>query len=432
MITRRQALLNGAAGLGVLLAGAAGVRTLASPQTRAAGTAPVTLQVTYAPANFAPIYDALFKAFMDENPDITVKGRGFASYDELVQYNLRAQITGGLPDVSHEGLNLIRLYADRHAAAPLDGFIARDSEWNAAGYTSAVQRIGSVNGKVYAVPFAVSTPTLFVNRDLVKRAGANPDRLPTDWPEIIELAKAIHALGGNTSGLYFDYKANGAFGFETLLFSRGGTMTSPDEKVLRIDGPEGQWAMEMLRRFGEAGQIDMSRANALQAFVAGTLGIYMNTSSMLGSFEKSIGNRFSYAMVPIPVHQNGHLPAGGNGMVMFSRDDAHREAAWKYIRFASGPKQQAIMAKASGYVPVNSRVLDDPATKAFYEAHPNYAVALGQLKDLTAWYLLPGMNGVKANDALITAMGEVVTLRKSPQQALSDVTAEIQKLIRVG
>ncbi|MDX0967284.1 MULTISPECIES: hypothetical protein [Sinorhizobium] len=87
------------------------------------------------------------------------------------------------------------------------------------------------------------------------------------------------------------------------------------------------------------------------------------------------------------------------------------------------------MAKKSGCVPVNSRTLEDSAMRAFYNAHPNYAVALTQIKELTGWYLFPGENGVKANDALTKAMGEVVTLRKSPDQALADVTAEITKLI---
>ncbi|RVK92335.1 extracellular solute-binding protein [Sinorhizobium meliloti] len=191
-------------------------------------------------------------------------------------------------------MNLVRIYADRKLAVSLDGYIARDSDWSAAGYPATVQKIGAVDGKVFAIPFAVSTPTLFFNLDLVKRAGGNPDKLPTDWPEIIALAKEIDALDNNISGIYYDYAASGAFAFETLLFSRGGAMMSPDEKTLLINGPEGQWTMDMLRRFGEAGQVDMSRNDALQAFVAGTLGIYWNTSSLLGNFDKNIGDRFSY------------------------------------------------------------------------------------------------------------------------------------------
>lgn len=420
MTTRRDVLLTGLASLGML----------AMPRARAAA-AGTTLQVAYSPANLSAMYEAIAKAFMAENPDITVTTRGFATYNDLMQDNLRGQITGGLPDVSHDGLNLIRVYADRKIAVPLDEYIARESDWSAAGYPEAVQRIGSIGGKTYAIPFAVSTPTIFFNLELVKRAGGDPDRLPADWPDIIALAKAIDALEGNVSGIYYDYAASGAFAFETLLFSRGGTMMSADEKTLLIDGPEGRWAMETLRKFGEAGQPNMSRDNARQAFVAGTLGIYQNTSSNLGNFDKSIGERFAYAMRPVPLYAKGRAPAAGNGMVMLSRKEEQREAAWKYIKFASGPKGQAIMAKMSGYVPVNDRALENAEMKAFYDAHPNYGVALTQIKDLTGWYLFPGDNGVKANDALTVAMGDVVTLKKTPDQALAEVTVQIRKLIGV-
>lgn len=415
----------------MLLTGFAGLGMLAMPQTPAVAAAKTTLQVAYSPANLSAMYEAVAKAFTEENPDITVTARGFATYNDLMQDNLRGQITGGLPDVSHDGLNLIRVYADRKFAVPLDDYIARENNWNAAGYPAAVQRIGSIGGKTFAIPFAVSTPTIFFNLDLVNRAGGNPDRLPTDWPEINALAKAIEGLKGNISGIYYDYAASGAFAFETLLFSRGGTMMSAGEKKLLIDNRDGGWTMDMLRKFGEAGQLDMSRDNARQAFVAGTLGIYQNTSSNLGNFDKSIGDRFAYAMVPVPLYEGGRAPAAGNGMVMFSKKDDQRDAAWKYIKFASGPKGQAIMAKMSGYVPVNDRVLENAEMKAFYASHPNYAVALTQIKDLTGWYLFPGENGAKANEALTVAMGAVVTLKKTPDEALSDVTTHIRKLIGI-
>lgn len=419
MTTRRDILFSGTAALSMI----------AMPAIRASAANKTTLQVAYSPANLSAMYEAVFQAFMAENPDISISARKFAAYNDLLQDNLRAQIDGNLPDVSHDGLNLVRVYADRGLAVPLDGYIAREGDWSAEGYPDSVQRVGRVNEKVYAMPFAVSTPTLFFNLDLVQRAGGDREKLPTDWPEILALARAIDALGGSTSGIYYDYGAGGAFAFQALLFSRGGSLMSPDEKTLLVDGPEGQWAMELLREFGEAGQIDMSRDNARQSFVSGTLGIYMNTSSNLGNFDRNIDGRFQYAMLPIPISSSGRVPAAGNGMVMFSKDDIRRDAAWKYIKFASGPTGQAIMAQLSGYVPVNTRTLEAPKMKEFYDANPNYAVALTQIDNLTAWYLFPGENGVKAIDSLTNAMGEVITLRKKPGEALANASQEIRKLI---
>ncbi|RVK92334.1 hypothetical protein [Sinorhizobium meliloti] len=91
MTTRRDVLVTGLAGLSLL----------AIPHPPAAATSKITLQVAYAPANFSTMYEGLFKAFMDENPDIAVTARSFATYSDLMQDNL-ARITGDLPNVSHE------------------------------------------------------------------------------------------------------------------------------------------------------------------------------------------------------------------------------------------------------------------------------------------------------------------------------------------
>jgi multiple sugar transport system substrate-binding protein len=378
------------------------------------------------------MYNAVVKAFMAENPDVVIRARGLATYADLMQQNLRDQITGSLPDVSHDALNFVRLYAEKGMATALDSRIGNDDAWSVAGYPESIRRVGAVGGQIYAVPFAISTQTLFFNLDLVRQAGGDPDRLPTQWPEIISLAKAISGLGGKVSGIYFDYGASAALAFQTLLFSQGGSMMSSDERRVAFDGPEGQWSMDLLRQFGEAGQMDMTRDNAKLAFVSGMLGIYQNTSSNLGNFDKQIAGRFAYAMIPVPKRPEGRLPAAGNGMLMLAKDEARRDAAWRYMTFAAGAKGQAIMARMSGYVPIAPHVLDDPTMKTFYETHPNYAVALDQIKDLTAWYLFPGPNGVKASDAIMVAMGDAVTLRKPPQQALSEAAGKVRALIGAG
>jgi len=422
MITRR----------GVLVAAAGGLAASIAARRPAGAAAGVTIQVAYAPANMADMYKAVFQAFMKENPDVSIVARGFANYADLMQQNLRDQITGSLPDVSHDALKFVRVYVDKDMATPLDAMISGDAGRAAADYPDSIRRVGEIGGKVFAVPFAVSTQTLFFNHELVRQAGGDPEKLPTQWPEIIALGKAIGVPGGKVSGIYFDYGASGSIAFQALVFSQGGRMMSPDERQVAFDGPEGQWAMDLLRQFGEAGQIDMTRDNAKLAFASGTLGIYQNTSSNLGNFDKQIAGRFGYTMVPVPIRAGGTLPAAGNGMILFARDEARRAAAWRYMSFASGAKGQAIMARMSGYVPVTPHVLDDPAMKAFYDSHPNYAVALDQVKDLTAWYLFPGPNGIKASDAIVTAMGDTVTLRTPPREALAAAAGKVRALLGAG
>ncbi|XSC42522.1 extracellular solute-binding protein [Bradyrhizobium sp. RDT10] len=389
------------------------------------------LRVTYSPANFGEMYQAVASAFAKRYPDIHIRLEGSPGYGDLSQRTLRSAIAGDLPDVSHEGLSYIRRYAVRSLAVALDDFIAKDPDWSSLGLGDSVRGVGGVKGVTYAIPFAVSTMNLFFNLQLVKAAGGDPNNLPSDWDGVLELAKKIDALSDGVSGIYFDYEAGDAIAFQTLVFSRGGSMMNADESKITFEGSEGQWAMNLIRRFGEAGQVDMSRQQARQMFVAGKLGIYQNTSSNLGAFAQQIGNTFPYAMTPFPTTESGRTPAAGNGMLMFSQTREKRDAAWKYIKFAAGQEAQAIMAKMTGYVPVNHGVVENPDMRSFYNSNPNYAVPLAQIDKMAAWYAFPGENGDKIAKTITDEMREVITLRKPAAAGLSSAAANARRLLKL-
>ncbi|WP_322884592.1 ABC transporter substrate-binding protein (plasmid) [Sinorhizobium medicae] len=393
------------------------------------GAAALELKITYSPANFSGMYQELASRFMERHPDVRIKLAGFPTYAALSENTLRSAITGGLPDVSFEGINFVRRYADRQLAIPLNDRMTRDAEWQGQELPVSIQDIGTVNGDIVAVPFAISTMNVFYNADLVRQAGGDPSNLPTNWDEIVGLAEQIDALSGDISGMYFDYGAGSALAFQSLVFSQGGSMMDESETQVAFADQEGSWAMDLVRRFGEAGQLNMSRDQARQMFVAGKLGIYQNTSSNMGNFDQQISGTFEYVVGPVPVVEGGRSPAAGNAMVVFSSEPEQQEAAWDWVKFATSPEAQSIMAMMTGYVPVNARAADTPQMRAFYETHPNHAVPLSQIDTLTAWYAFPGENGERVAEDIVDAMERVVNLRQSPDDALNEVAARARRLL---
>ena len=391
----------------------------------------MTLTVSYSPATYQDVYEQIASRFMAENPGIEIELQAAANYDELTQTTLRAAITGTLPDVSHQGMAGMRIYVDQGIALPLDPFIAAEPDWERLGYSASVAEMGRIGGAVYGIPFAISTPTLFYNADLVRRAGGDPDALPETWPEIIDLAERIDALGPDILGIYYDYGASSAFAWQTLVFSQGGDMLSADETDVAFDGPEGRWAFDLLQRFGAAGQVDMSRQQARQTFAAGGLGIYKNASSLLTRFLTQAEGQFEVVVQPVPVPApDGRLPVGGNAAMMFATEPERQQAAWDYILFATGPVGQTIMVQETGYVPVNTLPVDDPAyLGAFYSDNPQYRIPVEQMPVMSNWYAFPGENSVRITEIIRDAMQDVVTLREQPDTAMDRLVAEVEALL---
>ncbi len=86
--------------------------------------------------------------------------------------------------------------------------------------------------------FAASNPVCFFNPELVRRAGGNPDALPTDWDGIIALSAKIKALGDGIEGMHYAWSGDDWM-FSALLFGFGGRMLTEDERDVAFAGPEG-------------------------------------------------------------------------------------------------------------------------------------------------------------------------------------------------
>jgi hypothetical protein len=65
-------------------------------------------------------------------------------------------------------------------------------------------------------------------------------------------------------------------------------------------------------------------------------------------------------------------------------------AAWRFMKFITGPEGATIMVKGTGYMPPNSLPANDPKMlKDFYAEKPNHLTSLSQHSLMTAWYAFP-------------------------------------------
>jgi len=395
----------------------------------------VEIVVDYSiPDIFREVHETIAKEFMAKHPEIQVTFRApLPGYEEITQQNLRQAITNQLPDVAYQGLNRQRIFADRGIAVDMGPMIAKEKDWNSLGYDGALLTLGQVKGKQVGLGFSLSTPIIYFNADLVKKAGGDPAKFPSTWEGIFELARKIEALGGNVRGFHYDWDITGNWMFQALVFSNGGTMLSADESKVAFDGAAGQKAMATLDSMIKLGGMkNVSQATALQDFVSGNLGIWSHSTSRLGGVTKQVGGKFDLrtAAFPIGAGESARLPAGGNVAMIFSKDPKKQAAAWEYVKFATGPAGATIMVKGTGYFPANALPAKDPAMlKSFYETNPNHQTAVKQLPVLTAWYAFPGENGLKITDVIKDYLQSVVAQTAKPDAALAAMTKDVQALL---
>lgn len=423
--TNRRAFVAGA--------GAAG-STLALPSYLRAQSAGTELSVQYSiPVLFKDLMEQVAAEFMKKNPAIKITLRApEQGYEEIMQRHLRDAVTNTLPDVAFHGLNRQRTLDERQIPVDLKPFMEGDPKTKELGFSPSLLSLGQIGVKQTGIGFALSTPILYYNANLVRQAGGDPEKLPASWDEVAKLAAAIDGKGEGVRGLFFDWTITGNWSWQGLVFSHGGTMMNADENKVMFGEEPGQKAIAALRSFVDQGKMaDIQPAVMFQDFFAGRMGISMQSTAQLGRYNREIGGRFPLVCGRYPRSAaNARLPAGGNVAMMFTKDKAKQAAAWEFIKFACGPEGATMMVNATGYMSATTIPAErDDMLKGFYAKNPNHLVSVGQQDILTGWYAFPGQNALKITDVINDHLQQVVNKSKAPGDVLTSMLSAVQALV---
>ena len=405
----------------------------AIPAFASAATTEIVIQYPYGEL-FDETHKQIAAEFAKLNPDIKVSFRApYESYEEGTQKVLREAITRQMPDITFQGLNRVRILVDRKIAVPLDGFIKAEKNFAVQGFHQAMYDIGTQSGKVYALPFAISLPIAYYNLDLVKRAGGDPDKLPTTWDGVIGLANKVRGLGADINGVTMAWDITGNWLWQAPVLSQGGSMLTADEKKVAFNGAPGEFAIDLYARLVQDAKLpNISQPDSRAAFAAGKTGIHVTSTSDLAKVTSMVGGKFAPKTHAFPSVKegDGRLPAGGNPGVILSQDAKKRQAAWEVLKFWTRPIGASIVARTTGYMPPN-KVANEIYLKDFYVQNPNNFTAVKQLPLLTRWYAFPGENGLKITDVIKDHLQTIVSGKRAaePRAVLKDMANDVQQLL---
>ena len=131
---------------------------------------------------------------------------------------------------------------------------------------------------------------------------------------------------------------------------------------------------------------------------------------------------FPVGMAPVPTWDKPAAIVYGTNIGMFRRATPEQKAAaWKFIKWFTGPEQQVEWSLGTWYVPIHRRSLEDPRMVERLAKTPGLRAAYAQMD--CAVFEPRGLKWLAGRKALVEELEQAMLGAKSPKQALDDAAA---------
>ena len=194
------------------------------------------------------VFAELLQQFSEANPDVCLNSEGYP-WDIFFQKYPTAVAAGTPPDMVIFHAAEVNQMANEGLMAPMDDIIFNDGTLNKADFNEVLINGISVNGQIMAVPFDNHGWLLWYNTKLMEDAGLDPEVLPQNGAEFIEMAQQltvdVNGKHPNEEGFDKDNVAVWAidytwprFTIPTTLWQFGGGVVSEDGTTATLSSPE--------------------------------------------------------------------------------------------------------------------------------------------------------------------------------------------------
>ncbi len=320
------------------------------------------------------------------------------------------------PDVVEIGNTLTAGFADSKGLKDLTdkkGDLGGD-DWN-----KGLEESGTVDGKLYGVPFYAGCRVVLYNTDEWAAAGLKETPKTLD-----ELTAAATALQAKKAGVkdYSGFYVPGKYWYQSMsfVFGHGGKIAEKDgdKWVGKLSSPESIKGLEAYKALAEKtskAPKDATEADPQQfsALAAGKAGMIYDATWQVGSIEKEnpklAGKIGSFALPGVSADKA--LPAFLGGSNLAIPAASKNSGAYDYLKLLATAKYQQQLVDQAGLLPNTNALL------ATAKANPKIAPAAAAAE--AGWFVpnSPNWGAVESSNVLTDLTVSIFTGKKSVADA---------------
>ena len=290
------------------------------------------------------------------------------------------------------------------------------------GLLESAMTTAQIGGDSYALALNTNTKILYYNVQGLKDAGVD---VPKTMDEFAEACRKLSGTNKNGQQVWgYDEPGLSGWNLCPFIWSMGGAITNEDQTKATgyLNGEKTVAAIQMFADLAKEGAITGWNSGDIPMTDGFGTGRYMmllegpwKVSELAGAYPD-----FEYAVAPVPAGEGGSVSVlGGEDIGMFK--SAHKDAAWKFMKFMTSEYAQEAMAKC-GQIPCNKEALESDTVKK-----ADFAPYIEQLKTAKSRPTVASWSEIDSK--LSEAVTGVVNGDTTAQDAMDQLAAEVDELL---
>jgi multiple sugar transport system substrate-binding protein len=338
-----------------------------------------------------PVADTekLVKPFEDESGiDVKVQLVGWDVQFDRIR---NAAVSGEGPDVTQAGTTQVPFFA------ALDGFEDLGDRVGDIGgdgaYAPGVWQTTQLQGDdgTYAVPWFTEARAIYYRKDLLEKAGVDPETAFTDWDAFKSTLEKLKGSGAVDNEKTYAFGSPGKKAFDLVhhvmpfVWDAGGAELNDEATESTIASSEAQKGVEFIADLLREGLYDPTAlekdgTQVEESFKGGRLAVWIGGPWVLSTVPREDDDAWSdearanVGVAPMPAGPSGdaYTFVGGSNLMMFKSSE-NKDAAWELIKFLSQDKTQTAYADLMGMFPARLKPQEQAGQKddnyaSFFEA----------------------------------------------------------------
>ncbi len=353
-------------------------------------------------------------------------------YKGLLQNFQAEAATGDTPAIIQVGWSFLEYFSNNFSYVEpqdiIDEHFPEDKTFLEDNFLPNILELAeNEEGNQVGIPYSLSSPVLYINKDILREAGLNENG-PQTWEETIEFANTIKEKTGKY-GLYIQEPADN-WATQAILESNGARMITDGKASFASE--EGIEAYEAYADMvlNKESALHISWAEGVQSFIDGNVGMVYTTIAQRANIQK--GATFDVAAISSPAWEGEEtrLPAGGAFLAITAQDEEEQKAAWEFEKYLYSVEAMADWTIGTGYVPPRKDVAEaENGLKSFLEENEMMEAAIGQMDKVVSWVSFPGDAGLQAEQILLDTRDRILGGTVDVRTGLTEAQEEINKLL---